>query len=162
MIKGRYMRTIHSTEGDFMKDHQSQTRQLLTEIYKGADMGEKAAQLISGKSKSGDFVQVVSGEGAQFAQIFARAGQELEAFGGAPTLPAVTKLPLTAGIGMQTLADKSESRLARILIDGSTMGITQVHDAIAKNPSADPAAIDLANQLAGVSSAIIEDMKRFL
>lgn len=145
-----------------MKDTQTQTRRLLNQIYKGADMGGEAISIVGEKVKSGEFSQVLASESAQYSRIYDQAEQQLKAHGAQPSSSGVGKISLAAGINMQVMKDKSESALARILIEGSTMGISEMHDAIARNPSAEQSAIDLANQLADVSNTIIEDMKRFL
>ena len=145
-----------------MKDKKDQTRQLLIEVYKGADMAEKAISMIGEKTASGDFSRLLFDQGAQYARVFDDAAHQLKNYGGAPQISPITTLPLVAGVNMKTLTDKSESNLARLLIDGSTMGITGMHDAIAEFPAAEQSAVDLAHRLTQVSDGVIEEMRKFL
>jgi hypothetical protein len=76
----------------------------------------------------------------------------------------MTKFWATVGMKMNTLIDSSQSHIAQIMIEGSTMGVTDTTKVIHEyegNPECRDV-LDLARDIVKFEEQNIEDMKKFL
>jgi hypothetical protein len=76
----------------------------------------------------------------------------------------MTKFWATVGMKMNTLIDSSQSHIAQMMIEGSTMGVTDTTKVIHEyegNPECRDV-LDLARDIVKFEEQNIEDMKKFL
>ena len=148
---------------------------LYSDLYKNAMMGaDSAAKMVgkAGDAEKNDSViagaelrQVITDmmEGyAGYAKKAAAALHELHV--PAEQLTALEKLPAEIGITMQTLFDKSVSKCAEIMVNGTTMGIIDMKKAqrVCSENGCTPEAYRLAGDLIGFCEQYVERLKEFL
>jgi 23S rRNA U2552 (ribose-2'-O)-methylase RlmE/FtsJ len=75
----------------------------------------------------------------------------------------LTKAAAYLSINLNTLADKTPSRISEMMIKGSTMGVIDMTKKLNEySSSADPDVMDLAGSLLSFEQHNIEECKRFL
>lgn len=80
----------------------------------------------------------------------------------APKINPMVKVSSTVGIKMNTLTDKSDSHIADMMIQGSTMGITSATEGIHKHPHASQEVLKMAKDVVKFEQNNIERMKEYL
>ena len=100
---------------------------------------------------------------AQYQEVELSAETRLGQLGETPNPKgAMERAGAWIGVNMSTIADKTPSHMADMIIQGNTMGVVEVTRARNACPQADPIARDLADRLIGVSQQGIERAKGFL
>ena len=74
----------------------------------------------------------------------------------------MAKMSAKMGVKMQTAMDKSNTNLAKMIIEGSHMGEKDMEEAIRQNPGANVGAVALAKRLHHAESEYAQQMKNFL
>ena len=97
---------------------------VLNEIHKGLVMGMESISVVSSKVGDKNFKQLLEEEYAQYGNLLDRVNTSLEGAGkqGEDT-SASQKVMGWTSIQMSTITDKSNSHIAEMLINGTTMGI---------------------------------------
>ena len=97
---------------------------VLNEIHKGLVMGMESISVVSSKVGDKNFKQLLEEEYAQYGNLLDRVNTSLESAGkqGEDT-SAPQKVMGWTSIQMSTITDKSNSHIAEMLINGTTMGI---------------------------------------
>ena len=97
---------------------------VLNEIHKGLVMGMESISVVSSKVGDNNFKQLLEEEYAQYGNILDRVNNSLEGTGkkGDDTSTPQRVMGWTS-IQMSTITDKSNSHIAEMLINGTTMGI---------------------------------------
>lgn len=148
---------------------------LYSDLYKNATMGaDSAAKMIgkTGDAERNDSVeagaelrQVITDMMEGYAGYAKKAADALHALHVPATqLTALEKLPAEIGISMQTMFDKSVSKCAEIMINGTTMGIIDMKKAqrVCSEQGCSPEAYRLAGDLIGFCEQYVERLKAFL
>ena len=99
---------------------------VLNEIHKGLVMGMESISVVSSKVGDDNFKQVLEEEYAQYGDLLDRVNSSLESTGnqGDDTTTPQRVMGWTS-IQMSTITDKSNSHIAEMLINGTTMGIVK-------------------------------------
>ena len=142
---------------------EDQTTMLYNEIYKNAAMGAgTVTHLLEGK-RSGAMEESLIKQKAEYNAICRLAEQSQSARGErVKGLSAVEKMRTDVGVTMNTLFDRSDSRVAKLLMNGSTMGVINAEQSISKYPDADEHARELMKRLSRFEEATLAQMKPFL
>ena len=72
------------------------------------------------------------------------------------------KIMSWSGIQMNTISDKSNSHIADMLIQGTTMGIIEGRKLLNHNPDADKEIVDVLNSFVKMQENNVEKLKTFL
>ena len=105
----------------------NQNLNVLNEVHKGLVMGMESISVIRSKVGDNDFKQVLDDQYKQYGKILDRVNEEFPNHGGekpADTSPAQKMMGWTS-IQMNTLTDKSNSKISEMLIQGTNMGIVE-------------------------------------
>ena len=139
---------------------------MLSDIHKNADMGQDTLRHILDATKDAEFSKTVSRQMQEYEKAFQVSGQMLKARN-APEeqkeAPMISKWMAHMNINRKSMQDMQTSKLAEMLIQGSTMGAVQMTRRLHQlTGRADPALVELGQRLLRTEEQNIQEMKRFL
>ena len=142
-----------------------QTAELLTAVYKNVKMaGDSILNLMpkvkDEKLKSDMTVQLSKFEGfaSQAAKLLAEEGVKPEQEN------AMTRMSAKWGSMMNTMLDDTTSHLAEMMVEGATMGVTDMMRVVreSENTGVSEKALRLAREVCAYEEKVAEDMKSYL
>lgn len=139
---------------------------ILKELHKGAKMGMDAISFVSDKISEGEkeFRDNLSFQYTQYGQILDSINKKYENYGEIPEETHMMNAAMGwAGVQMNTINDKSNSHIADMLIQGTTMGIIEGRKLL--NHSQDKIDEDVKNILNAFvvfQENNVEQLKKFL
>ncbi len=141
------------------------TEELLGELYKNINMGADALRDVIPKVKGSDLSCELTSQLDSYCAFSDRASKHLTRIGGQPKEKGVmSKMGAKIGIEMNTLVDATDAHIAQMIIEGTTMGITDtirlVRDYENSNCSED--ALGLAREVVSYQEKTVEKMKSYL
>ena len=137
--------------------------QLLNHIYQTAEMGREGIQSVLKYAEEPSLVQALNSQLSEYQQIQNSAGSMLHARGEPPKgLGPMAKISSEAMSTVKAMADPSATKIAEMMIQGSTMGVTKSLRTIRDCELRDDGVRKLADKLVKTEQANIEEMKRFL
>ncbi len=136
---------------------------LLNEVSKAAEMGKTTVRRLLDVTDDERLLAHLRRELETFEDVSRRANAMLATSGEQPKEQSpVTKLSAQLGIGMKTMVDRSPRNLAEMLIEGNTMGVTQMAEALRDTPGANPGAVALAQRLQHAGQHYAQELHEFL
>ncbi len=138
---------------------------LLQEIYKNVTMGTDSVMTILGKAEDETLRENLSADLDTYEGYAKRAKEKLEAMSVEPKgVSAIAKLPAEMGIAMSTLTDRSNSKMAELMIEGAVMGVSEFKELIreADKNGASLENIRLAGDVLSFHEEMINKMRRYL
>ena len=142
----------------------SENTQLLDLIYKNARMGEVTLPAVIGKVTRPDLRAALSGQLMEYRTISGEAKEALHRAGRTPDAPPSARSAAAgAALRLNALTGQSPSKVAELMIRGSTMGTIEMSKRIHQYQfTAEPETLQLANRLLAAEEGNIEQMKGFL
>lgn len=139
------------------------SRELLDAIYKNAQMGVDGIKNIMPAVEDGRMKRALSKQEKKYNDIAQSACQkalpyELEL----KEINIFTKGMSYTSIKLKSMMDKTTSHLADMLVQGTTMGITDVIKKQGENPLANEDIISLAKDLQHAEEEFVDTLKTFL
>ncbi len=99
--------------------------QLLEQLYKNVKMGSDSIIKLMDKASDGEFKTDLTKQINGYEGIAAKIKKRLKELGAeAKEENAMVKLWTNVGMAMNTMMDSTDSHLAQLIAEGSTMGIT--------------------------------------
>ncbi|MBQ8495852.1 MAG: hypothetical protein IJ489_00145 [Clostridia bacterium] len=144
---------------------QSADAALLQEIYKNVKMGTDSVMTILGKAEDRSLLENLSADLDTYEGYAKRAREKLAEMSIVPKeVSTIQKLPAEMGITMSTLTDRSNSKIAELMIEGAVMGVTEFKDLIrnADDAGASLENIRLAGDVLAFHEEMINKMRRYL
>lgn len=136
---------------------------VLNEIHKGLVMGMESISVVSSKVGDQAFKKVLEQHYNQYGSLLNRINQDLECSGIKPEdTPAAEKVMGWTSIQFNTIADKSNSHIADMLITGTTMGIIKGRKLLNKNPSLKKETKQTLNDFIKEQEHQVEKLKEWL
>ncbi len=140
-----------------------QSVNLLQNVSEAARMGIDSIETLMTKTNDESMRQELLRQRSQYEKAEREAQRQLSQVGAKPKSKGpMAKAGAWMGIQMDTLVDQSNSHLADMLIQGSTMGVIDLTRAQARNPEADENAKRVAAEYLKNENESIERMKGFL
>ncbi len=137
--------------------------EVLNELYKNAKMGEESIKTLLPSVGDQKMRSDLETQRNGYLDFCDKAWQEISNRGEkAPKINPMVKVSSTVGIKMNTLTDKSDSHIADMMIQGSTMGITSATEGIHKHPHASQKVLRMAKDIVKFEQNNIERMKEYL
>lgn len=137
--------------------------EVLNELYKNAKMGEESIKTLLPSVGDQKMRSDLETQRNGYLDFCDKAWQEISNRGEkAPKINPMVKVSSTVGIKMNTLTDKSDSHIADMMIQGSTMGITSATEGIHKHPHASQEILKMAKDVVKFEQNNIERMKEYL
>ena len=136
---------------------------ILNEINKGIKMGMDSISTISEKIGDGNFKDDLLFQYEKYNDILNKVNSELKNYNDLPAeLPPIQKVMGYVDIQVNTLADKSNSHIAEMLIKGTNMGIIEGVKLKNKNPDADPKIQNILDEFIKFQENNVEKLKKYL
>jgi hypothetical protein len=134
-------------------------------IYKNVKMGSDSMVNIMDKVGDDGLRRELTAELDQYEQYSNEISKMIYDCGGKPKEEnIVTKLGAKMGMAMNTLTDTTTSHLSEMVIQGATMGMTDMTTAIREyeNKNCSESALRLARDIAEFEDKSVDKLKKFL
>lgn len=136
---------------------------ILDEIHKGAKMGMDSISYVAEKVGDENFKDNLSYQYNLYGDILEQVNNIYGKYGNIPNDQNImTKTMTWTGIQMNTMTDKSNSHIADMLIQGTTMGIIKGRQLLNNNPNADKEIIQVLDNFVKMQENNVEKLKTFL
>lgn len=143
-------------------DHDNNIK-ILNELHKGAKMGMDSISFVAEKVGDENFKDNLSYQYNQYGEILTKVNTIYEKYGTLPNNNDLKdKMIGWSGVQMNTITDKSNSHLADMLIQGTTMGIVEGRKLLNQNPTADSEIKQTLDQFVKMQENTVEKLKTFL
>ncbi len=138
-------------------------KQMLQYIYKTAEMGKEGILSIINENKDPRMERVLKQQYRSYSDIYSTSTNYLNARGIMPkSVGPLTKISVSMTGAMKTLGDHSPSKIAELMIRGTTTGLTKSIKHIKDYAGNDARVLELAHQLKQIEENSIEELKPFL
>lgn len=138
-------------------------KSILDEIHKGAKMGMDSISYVTEKVGDENFKDNLTYQYNQYGDILEQVNNVYQKYGDIPNdNDIMTKTMSWTGIQMNTIKDKSNSHIADMLIQGTTMGIIEGRKLLNNNPNADTEIVEILNNFVKMQENNVEKLKTFL
>lgn len=136
---------------------------ILDEIHKGAKMGMDSISFVSEKVGDENFKDNLSFQYNEYGNVLNQVNDVYKKYGTIPKETSVmTETMAWTGIQMNTIRDKSNSHIADMLIQGTTMGIIEGRKLLNQNPNADEEIKQILDGFVKMQENNVEKLKTFL
>jgi len=142
----------------------SENSQMLEYIFKGAEMGHDSITQLMRESSDSEFRSALDSQREEYHRIMEQAEELMIKHGGQTPkgIGVMQRMSSQAMTTMKTLTDNSTSKLAEMMIQGSTMGVTKMMRYISDMPNIDSDISQLSQKLLHTEQSNIEQMKSYL
>ena len=136
---------------------------VLNEVHKGAKMGMDSISTVSEKVSEPNFKDNLSFQYTQYGDILDSVNEIYKKYGEIPKDDnPMTEVMAWTGIQINTITDKSNSHIADMLIQGTTMGIIEGRKLLNQNPNVDQEVKQVLNTFVEMQENNVEKLKTFL
>ena len=136
---------------------------VLKELHKGAQMGINALSYVSDKVTDDEFKRELSTQYNQYEDILTRVTDLYNDYGEVPANSNFKDDMMTwMGVQMNTINDKTPSKLSELLIQGNTMGIIEGRRLINNNPAVEASIKQTLNDFVTLQENTIAKLKEYL
>ncbi len=136
----------------------------LDEINKGATMGMDAIHFIIDKIDSSDFKDIVNKQYKDYERISEVINEIYDKYNSEDEphkTSVVNKVMTWYGVEMKTLTDKSDSKIAELLLQGTNMGIIEGRR-ILNNKKLDDEVKDIMSKYVTMQEECVDKLKDYL
>ncbi len=138
---------------------------VLEELHKNVSMGKESLVDVMPKVKDAKLKDELTEQFDGYTRFSDEINELMRQCGGeTKTEGIITKMSAKLGVGMSTLTDSSEAHIAQMVIEGTTMGITETIRSIRdnENSSCCEDALALARKIVSFQEKAVERTKNFL
>ena len=137
--------------------------EILKEISKDAKMGMDSLTTVTDKAQDEKFKKVLNNQHDEYQNIFDRSQELLIQQGeNYEYVPTMQKVISWTGIQMNTMSDKSNSKLSELLIQGNDMGVVKGNKLLHNNEFTTPEIKNLLSDFIRLQEKNIDDLKQYL
>ncbi len=142
---------------------ENKQHELIGYVHQNAKMGTETITELIKMTSDIPFRQTLENQLNQYQAIIDEAESISQSRGCQPLkVPLTSELSTNIMLKMNTLTDKSTGNMAKMLIQGSTMGVVEMTKHLREITDADEQTKNLANRLLQTEQANIDTMKSFL
>ncbi len=137
--------------------------EILKEINKDAKMGMDSLTMVTKKVQDEKFKKLLNNQHDEYQNIFDRTQELLvQENKNIQDVPTMQKVMAWTGIQMNTLNDKSNSKLSELLIQGNDMGVIKGTKLLNESNFTTPEIENLLSDFVRLQEKNIDDLKKFL
>ncbi len=137
--------------------------EILKEINKDAKMGMDSLTMVTKKVQDEKFKKLLNSQHDEYQNIFDRTQELLvQENKNIQDVPTMQKVMAWTGIQMNTLNDKSNSKLSELLIQGNDMGVIKGTKLLNESNFTTPEIENLLSDFVRLQEKNIDDLKKFL
>ena len=138
-------------------------RAVMKENYRNSRMGREAINVMISKVEDDDLALDLNRQACRFLQFEEKLQQMYAREHETPPRDhVVDKTMLWSGIQMNTLMDDSTEKLADMMIQGNTKGMTELMKTVKENRTAAREYCEIAKEIADFEEKNIEKLKAYL
>lgn len=141
------------------------TATVLNELYKNVDMSKESLLDVLPKIKNAEFSEEITSQLEEYSRFEKTLLVLIKAECAEPKPQGVvSKMSAKIGIEMKTMMDPADERIAKMVIEGTTMGITDTIRLVRdyENSNCSEQALTLARELVSFQEKCVEKTKNFL
>ena len=141
------------------------TATVLNELFKNVDMSKESLLDVLPKIKSAEFSSEITSQLEEYSRFEKALVVLIKAECAEPKAQGVvSKMSAKIGIEMKTMMDPADERIAKMVIEGTTMGITDTIRLVRdyENSNCSEEALTLARELVSFQEKCVENTKKFL
>lgn len=136
---------------------------VLKELHTGASMGIKAISYVSEKAENEEFKKELSTQYNQYEDILNKVTDIYNNYGEVPSTSNIKNDVMTwMGVQINTMNDRSNSKLSEMLIQGTVMGIIEGRKLLNNNPNVDTDIKSTLNKFVQIQENSVTRLKEFL
>ncbi|MHB8130846.1 MAG: hypothetical protein ACYDEX_17780 [Mobilitalea sp.] len=136
---------------------------LLEKTYQNASIGITAIESVLGKASNKEFSNDLNNQLKDYQELAEKSKTRLIENGAeVKDKSFYTKTMMKGNIKMNTIINSSDSHIAQMVIQGSTMGVTQMTRLLHDNKNADGECTQIAKEFVKKEEENIEVMKNYL
>ena len=136
---------------------------ILNEVGKGLQMGMDSISNITEKVEDKNLKNTLLCQYDEYGSLLARVNEELKKYTDTPKeVSPMQKTMEKIGIEMNTLMDKSNSKIAEIMLQGTNMGIIEGVKLLNHNPDATKEVKSILNDFISFQEHTVEKLKEYL
>ena len=136
---------------------------ILNELNKVIKMGMDSISNVSEKVQDDRFKQDLKYQYDEYNKILNEVNNELTNYDDFPKeLNPMQKAAGWMGVEMGTLTDKSNSKIAEMMLQGTNMGIIEGVRLLNQNPDADKSVKNILNEFIQFQENTVEQLKKYL
>ena len=136
---------------------------ILKEINKDAKMGMDSITMVNEKVQDEKFKELLNEQHNEYQNIFDRTQELLvQENEDMKDVPSMQKVMAWTGIQMNTINDKSNSKLSELLIQGNDMGVIKGTKLLNESSFTTPEIENLLSDFVRLQEKNIDDLKKFL
>ena len=140
-----------------------QENEILKEINKDAKMGMDSLTMVTKKVQDEKFKKLLNSQHDEYQNIFDRTQELLvQENKNIQDVPTMQKVMAWTGVQMNTLNDKSNSKLSELLIQGNDMGVIKGTKLLNESNFTTPEIENLLSDFVRLQEKNIDDLKKFL
>ena len=146
-------------------NHASDNAQMLDKMYKNVKMGSDSMVNIISKVKDTNLKGELTSQLDKYESYAKRVAGMIYDEGGTPKEEnIISKAGSKIGIEMNTMMDSTPSHLAQMVIEGATMGMTDMTKILREyeNKNCSEGAIKLAKEIAEFEDNSVDRLKKYL
>ncbi|MEG2310698.1 MAG: hypothetical protein RSB76_01765 [Clostridia bacterium] len=136
---------------------------ILNEFYKVLRIGMDSYSDVSKKVVDNQMKNELSYQYKEYSDILSKVNNQLASLGDvAKDTSAMDKAMVWTGVELNTLNDKTNSHIADMIIQGSTMGITKSTKILNENPKMNSNISNIIQEFITLENNSIEQLKKYL
>ena len=136
---------------------------ILNEINKGIKMGMDSINHVSDKVEDNEFKDLLLHEYDRYNSILNRVNSELKNYDDLPKeIPPMQKVMGYMDIEVSTMTDRSNSKIAEMMLKGTNMGIIEGIKLKNRNPDMDNTIKNILDDFIAFQENNVEDLKKYL
>lgn len=132
-------------------------------IYKNSRMASECIKQVSEKCDSAELRDYIDHQQAHYEETCKNLKTEIENGGGeVEPVPAMNTAMAKMGINMKTMMDDSQNNLAKLMYNGTNMGIIDIAETVNHCQNAGENTLRKAEQLLSYEEKYADGLKKFL
>ncbi len=136
---------------------------ILNCIYKNSRMASECIKQVSEKCDNEELREYIDRQQAHYEETCKELKSEIEKGGGkVEPVPAMESAMAKMGIGMKTMMNDSRNNLAKLMYNGTNMGIIDIAETVNHCHSAGEKTLNKAEQLLSYEEKYADGLKKFL
>ena len=136
---------------------------ILNCIYKNSRMASDCIKQVEEKCNDNEFKSYIHRQQEHYEATCKELKSEIENSGAqVEQIPKMETVMAHMGIGMKTLADDSRSNLAKLMYNGTNMGIVDIAETVNHSHNAGDATLKKAERLLSREEQYADGLKKFL
>lgn len=146
-----------------MTDHTTHDEDLLDEVYKSVTMGSDSVSTLIGKTTDTSMREALTAQLEGYQNFAATTRTKmLEKNFKVKEASMFAKIPAEVTMNVTTMMDNSNTKIAEMMINGSTMGIIELTRKIRRTPDASDDCVKIANDVVAFEENNVNRMKTYL